>query len=121
MLHFIIEHFDRDLEKAVLRQRLLISIIVELLNVMGYKPVRDGDDIFIDDAKLSVSIATLSPVSSLIHVGLNIIGQGAPVKAIGLEEIGINNIGEFAQKVLFAYQNEIQSIHLACCKVRGVQ
>ncbi|MFQ5808212.1 MAG: DUF366 family protein, partial [Armatimonadota bacterium] len=31
MLHFIVEHFDTDLEKAICRQRLLLCIIKEEL------------------------------------------------------------------------------------------
>lgn len=120
MLHFIIEHFERDLEKTVLRQRMFIAILCEKLAKMGKDAVRSGDDIYIQDAKLSVSIATLSPVSSLIHTGLNIISKGTPVKAIGLGDLGIENIEDFAKEVMTAYVQETLDMRMACCKVRGV-
>jgi len=120
MLHFIIEHFEMDLEKTIYRQRLFISIIAEELREQGLNPVRSGDDIFINNAKLSVSIATLSPVSTLIHTGLNITGKGAPVKAIGLGEVGIASPEKFAEKIIARYVDEVADIRMARCKVRGV-
>lgn len=87
MLHFIVEHFDCDLERAVLRQRLLVALTGDLINSrLGRLAVRrEGDDLFAADRKLSVSIATLSPVSALIHLGLNVRTEGVPVPAVGLE------------------------------------
>ena len=66
MLHFIVEHFDLDLEKTLLKQKLLITILMEKLNHRLKHNVvhRLGDDLFDEDKKLSVSIATLSPVST---------------------------------------------------------
>ena len=75
----------------------------------------------IDGRKLSVSIATKSITSVLIHTGLNILSEGAPVKASGLKsELGIDNIKEFAQTVMQRYADEIEDIILAGTKVRGV-
>lgn len=130
MLHFIAEFFDSDLEKAILRQRILISIIKEILDASiptsaaGWFLVRRGDDIFAlageEKYKLSVSIATTSPVSTLIHVGLNIKSGKAPVPAIGLEELRINP-QNLAEEILRSYTEEITSVHLARAKVKGVQ
>lgn len=122
MLHFIVEHFDLDLEKTVTRQRLLIAIIKEQLEEINSQVnlVRRGDDLYCGEKKLSVSIATLSPVSTLIHVGLNIISDNTPVPAVGLKELGIQSIETFAQLVNQSYLEEIESIYLARCKVRGV-
>ena len=123
MLHFIVEHFELDLEKAVLRQRMLMMIIQECLALEGSSPVieRRGDDLFIEERKLSVSIATLSPVSSLIHVGLNIRTENTPVPAFGLNELmKISAVPAFAEKVLESYATEMADINLARCKVRGV-
>lgn len=121
MVHFIIEHFDMDLEKTVTRQRLLISIIRELLCNMGapYELKRDGDDLYLGTRKASVSIATLSPVSSLIHAGINISSKNTPVSTVGLRDMAIEP-AVFAQKVLEAYRMEIKDINMARCKVRGV-
>ncbi len=121
MLSFITEQFGVDLVEGVLRQRLLICIIKELLEEYGIFVVRNGDDLMIDNKKLSVSIATKSITSTLIHTGLNIISDGAPVAASGLtSELGITNIKDFAIKVMERYANEIEDIIMATTKVRGV-
>lgn len=121
MLSFISEQFGVGLIEGVFRQRLLICIIKELLEERGVFVVRNGDDLMIDGRKLSVSIATKSITSVLIHTGLNILSEGAPVKASGLEsELGIKDIKEFALTVLSRYADEIEDIKLAATKVRGV-
>ncbi len=121
MLSFISEQFGIGLVEGVLRQRLLITIIKELLEENGIFVVRNGDDLMIDGRKLSVSIATKSITSVLIHTGLNILSEGAPVKASGLtSELGIENIEEFAIKVMQRYSEELEDIVLASSKVRGV-
>ncbi len=75
----------------------------------------------IDGRKLSVSIATKSQTSILIHTGLNIESEGAPVSASGLtSELGITDIKEFAQTIMKRYSDEIEDIVLASTKVRGV-
>ena len=121
MLSFISEQFNIGLVEGVLRQRLLISIIKELLEEKGIFVVRNGDDLMINDRKLSVSIATKSITSVLIHTGLNIESEGAPVLASGLKsELGITNIKEFALEVMKRYVEELEDIVLASTKVRGV-
>lgn len=121
MLSFISEQFGIGLVEGVLRQRLLITIIKELLEKKGVFVVRNGDDLMIDGRKLSVSIATKSITSVLIHTGLNILSEGAPVKASGLKsELGINNIEDFALEVMKRYSEELDDIVLASSKVRGV-
>jgi len=120
MLNFIIEQFDISLIGMVCAQRLFISIIKEVLEEYKVNVLRDGDDLFFDNRKLSVSIATKSITSCLIHTGLNIIREGAPIQASDLTEIGINDIREFAIKVMNKYKNEIESIKDATYKVRGV-
>ena len=121
MLSFISEQFGIGLVEGVLRQRLLITIIKELLEERGVFVVRNGDDLMIDNRKLSVSIATKSITSVLIHTGLNILSEGAPVKASGLtSELGINDIEEFATEVMKRYSEELEDIVLASSKVRGV-
>ncbi len=121
MLSFISEQFGVGLREGVLRQRLLICIIKELLEEKGIFVVRCGDDLMIDGKKLSVSIATKSITSILIHTGLNIVSDGAPVKAAGLKsELNIDNIKEFAVEVMKRYSDELDDIILAEAKVRGV-
>ena len=121
MLSFITEQFGVSLTEGVFRQRLLICIIKELLEEKGIFVVRNGDDLMIDGRKLSVSIATKSITSVLIHTGLNILSEGAPVKASGLtSELGITDVKEFAIEVMKRYSEEIEDIILAGTKVRGV-
>ncbi len=121
MLHFIIEHFEMDLEKTIIRQRLLIASIKEELEKIGIKSVhRNGDDLFEGKNKLSVSISTLSPVSSLIHCGLNVSSQNTPVPTVSLGDLGVRNVLEFGEAVARRYCDEVKSIRLARCKVRGV-
>mgnify|MGYP002765343962 FL=1 len=121
MLSFITEQFNVNLVEGVFRQRLLICIIKELLEERGIFVVRNGDDLMIDGRKLSVSIATKSTTSILIHTGLNILSEGAPVKASGLtSELGITDIKDFALEVMKRYAEELEDINLASTKVRGV-
>lgn len=121
MLSFITEQFNVNLIEGVFRQRLLICIIKEALEKRGFKITRNGDDLFYEGKKLTVSIATKSMTSVLIHTGINIISEGAPVKASGLtSELGIKNIKEFANEILKKYSEEIDDIVMASTKVRGV-
>ena len=128
MVSFIIEQFGMGLSECVVRQRFLICIIIEeLRKILGdkFKIRRCGDDIFVNidgiDKKLSVSIATKSTTSALIHTGLNINPEGAPIAACGLlTDLGITNIEEFAKNVMTRYIEEDTEILEAACKVRGV-
>lgn len=123
MLHFLVEHFDTNLQTAVLRQRLLILLAYDILHQKTAQKSdslkRKGDDLYCEGRKLSVSIATASPVSTLIHFGVNINAEGAPVPAIGLNEMNVDPI-EFARDLMDAYVDEIESIRDACLKVRWV-
>ena len=94
--------------------------IKEKLEDYGAKITRDGDDLFYENRKLSVSIATKSITSCLIHTGLNIIKEGAPISVSDLSEIGIVDIKKFANEIMQKFQDESQSIKMATYKVRGV-
>lgn len=120
MLHFIVEHFGDRLEKGVLRQRMLIAIIKDVLDIPGL--ARRGDDLYLGGKKLSISIATSSPVSVMIHAALNVVSEGTPVKAAGLFDLGLkdNEILDFGRKICSLYKDEMLSARMACCKVRGV-
>lgn len=121
MLHFIIEHFGVGLREAIWRQRLLVSLAVESLAAAcaGVRLCRAGDDIFIDTAKLTVSIATVSPVSAVIHLGINIDCAGAPVEACDLAGLGVDP-KSLAHSTLEKYAAEVASFEKALCKVRGI-
>ncbi len=121
MLSFISEQFGVNLVEGVFRQRLLMCIIKELLEERGIFVKRNGDDLIVGGGKLSVSIATKSVTSILIHTGLNILSEGAPVKASGLtSELGVTDIDDFAIQVMSRYAEEINDIQSASTKVRGV-
>ena len=121
MLSFISEQFNIGLVEGVLRQRLLITCIKEELERLGYRAIRNGDDLFVNNKKLSVSIATKSVNSVLIHTGINIISEGAPIEVSGLKsDLNMTNIKEFAIKVMKNYNEELDDIILASTKVRGV-
>jgi hypothetical protein len=125
MLHCIAEFFHTDLELAVYRQRLFIVTAKELLEeATGRRVQRRGDDLYLTrpdgtPGKLSVSIATASPTSTLIHTGFNIETEGTPVPTVGLAELGVE-VATFAPELLRRYAAEVQDIWLARCKVRAV-
>lgn len=125
MLHVIAEFFSSELHTTVYRQRLLIVTAKELLERMTERPVtRKGDDLYLPRAdgspgKLSVSIATASATSTLIHTGFNIETEGTPVPTVGLAELGVDAIA-FGEELLRRYAAEVEDIWLARCKVRAV-
>jgi hypothetical protein len=121
MLHFIIEIFDRGLREAVFTQRLFAAQVMDVLK--SYKPelqiVRQGDDLYWNDKKLSISIATVSPVSAMIHFGLNIANAGTPVPTCALSDWGIEP-QKFAQDCIKKFSSEYDSIIQATQKVKPV-
>jgi hypothetical protein len=125
MLHCIVEFFGGDLHLTVYRQRLLIVTAKEWLeSETGRRVTRRGDDLYLDRAdgtpgKLSVSIATASATSTLIHTGFNIETAGTPVPTVGLAELGVAPAA-FAAALLARYAAEVDDIWDARCKVRGV-
>lgn len=124
MLHFLGEWFEGDLSLAIARQRLFIAGFADLLRdqLSQQKIQRVGNDLYIEDIKgnerrkLSVSIVTATPVSTLFHFGVNIDATGAPVKAIGLSELGIDP-DSLAVSALDLWKSEWASMSKARCKV----
>lgn len=119
MAHVIVEHPRCDLETAVARQRLLVCVLCEILTDRGFHVRRSGDDVFFDSRKLTVSIAAPGPGSALIHLGINVDPEGAPVPAAGLGEMNIDPDGLLGE-LLERYRREIESIRYAAGKVRPV-
>jgi hypothetical protein len=146
MLHFIAEHGDPDLARAVLRQRLLVATAGERIQRMIADPARAaerpqrgtganrredaaptlctelerrGNDLFLRGRKLSISVATTSPASALIHLGLNVVAAGAPVAAADLAEMGIEPRA-LALELMSRYAAEMASVAAAQRKVRRV-
>ncbi len=117
MLHVLVERFDTDLVRAVLIQRLLASRCADRVRNATTEPVvRKGDDVYVGGRKLNVSIATVSPVSTLVHFGVNIDAALAPVAAIGLKDLGLDPL-RFAEGLLSDLDSELEAVALAASKV----
>ncbi|MDD3719086.1 MAG: DUF366 family protein [Actinomycetota bacterium] len=130
MAHFIVEIFDTDLHRAVVMQRIFLCVVKDAIEEL--KPElfisRRGDDLYIEveaeegeeeNRKLTVSVATVSPVSALIHTGINVSSENTPVPTLGLEDLDVP-VDDFIIKVLQGFINEVKGIEQARCKVRGV-
>lgn len=139
MLHFLGEFFGPSLAEGVLYQRLFMAIAgQEISRDSGKVVTRSGDDLYWNDGrtdrKLSVSIVTASPVSRLLHAGINLDATGAPVAAAGLFDLGISPslkagdgatrnlapVKDLATRILTAFAREAEEIEWACAKVRPV-
>ncbi len=121
MVHFVWESFAAtDLLLAVHRQRLFAAQVREVVQQLApsTKVSRTGDDLYVGDGKLSISIATVSPVSSLMHFAVNASPGGAPVAIASLSQLGIEP-GAFAAAVLTRVSDEQASIQSARAKVRA--
>jgi hypothetical protein len=119
MAHVILEHPGCSIGTAVLRQRLLISLLADLLRAERVPVIRDGDDLYTDGRKMSVSIAAPSRRSSLIHVGINIDPAGAPVPVVGLAELRVEP-RKLLENLLERYRSELESCAHAETKVKTV-
>jgi hypothetical protein len=122
MVHLLWESFEHpDLLLAVHRQRLLAAQAAEVLRELtprAHALRRSGDDLYLGDAKLSVSVATVSPVSSLIHFGVNAAQGGAPVRIAALADFGVAPRA-FAESLMARVAAEQDSIRNARAVVRG--
>ncbi|WP_296804434.1 DUF366 family protein [uncultured Methanobrevibacter sp.] len=123
MVNFICEFFDQqppNMRVAYLRQRLLVMIFREILTEYGIQTKREGDDIFVDGGKLSISIASISLSSAKIHFALNLEDKGTPsdVETIGLYDIKLNgeqvfnqnNLLDLINKTVKNFINELKTI-----------
>ena len=114
MVNFICEFFDQqptNMRVAYLRQRLLVMIFGEILTEYGILTKREGDDIFVENRKLSISIASVSLSSAKIHFALNLEDKGTPddVETIGLFDIKVNGERVFNNDNLLNLINETVS------------
>jgi uncharacterized protein len=122
MLHFIVECFGINLQTTVAFQRILAALVFEELSGMGTIKTlkREGDDIYIGEGKLSISIATSSPISGLIHFAVNITNENTPVKTACLSDLGIKPKA-FADALSARFISELRTIDEARCKVKWVR
>jgi hypothetical protein len=123
MVNFICEFFDQqptNMRIAYLRQRLLVMIFREILTEKSIATKREGDDIFVEDRKLSISIASVSLSSAKIHFALNLEDKGTPddVDTIGLYDIRVDgkqvfnedNLVELINDTVSRFINELETI-----------
>ncbi len=124
LIHIIVERFDSpaSMRLAYYMQRLLIVCIREVLMKKGIRTARFGDDLFIDDGKLTVSIATAGVSSEKIHCGINITTKGTPedIKTAALSDSGITDWKALAKETAETYVNEIDDIEGDIVKTRSL-
>jgi uncharacterized protein len=99
------------------RQRMLACIACEVLRNMGFAVIRKGDDIFYREQKLSVSIASASPVSSKIHFGMNVRCD----EYMSLEKMGIKDPIAVMKEIGKRYSMEIDDIEKDIRKSRPLE
>ncbi len=124
MLHFIIEVFHFTLAGTVALQRLLTCLVLdEMKRKTEGNWIREGDDIYLVETnvrkKLSISIATNSPVSQLIHFAVNVRNEGTPVPTCALSDVGLQP-DVFARSIMDQFSQEFTSIVQASQKVHPV-
>lgn len=123
MLHFIIEVFHQNIFSGVCLQRLFASIVKDVVNqdlaLIKKKTMlyRLGDDLYFQDKKLSISIATQGVLATQIHFAVNVSNEGTPVKTLSLEDLNLNP-KELATTVMGLFSKEVDSIQFATVKVR---
>ena len=81
---------------------------------------REGDDIYWEGKKLSISVATKSPTSTLIHFAVNISNEGTPVPTCSLQDFKIAP-EIFSKRVMEALCTEVQGMIEATQKVHWVR
>lgn len=122
MVHLLWESFEHpDLLLAVHRQRLLAAQAAECLRELapGADGLhRSGDDLHFGAGKLSVSVATTTPVSSLIHFAVNAAHGGAPVAIAALSDLAVDP-ATFGQRLIERVRDEQESIRQARATVRA--
>lgn len=125
MLHFVVELFDDgELLRAIYLQRLFSALALDTLRAQIPDPElaarlrRQGDDLFFDSGKLSISIATRSLVSTLIHFAVNVTNAGTPVETASLGDLGVDP-DVFAPALLDALVGEHRAVNAARAKIRA--
>jgi hypothetical protein len=117
MVHFLAEFFIDSLDEGILLQHLLVATVYGWLWENGVRDLtRRGNDIYYHGRKFSVSIATKSAVSVLIHLGVNVKTEGTPIPTSGLAEMKIEP-KIFAMACLESFSRDYQIWRTARFKV----
>ena len=103
-------------------------IFREILTEKGIISKREGDDIFVDGGKLSISIASISLSSAKIHFALNLEDKGTPsdVETIGLYDIRVDgkqifnedNLVDLVNETAERFINELETIEKDISKTK---
>ena len=124
LIHFIVERFNSpaSMRLAYYMQRLLIVSIRDVLGKHGIKTTRNGDDLFVDDGKLTVSIASAGITSEKIHCGINITTKGTPldVRTAAISEMGIKDWKTVAKEIADNFIQEIEDIEGDIVKTKSL-
>ncbi|MCE8423852.1 MAG: DUF366 family protein [Candidatus Methanoperedens sp.] len=124
LVHIIVERFDSpaSIRLAYYMQRLLIVCVKDVLLEYGIRTTRNGDDLFVDDGKLTVSIASAGVTSEKIHCGINITRKGTPpdIKTAALMDMGIKDWKQVAKDISEAFIKEIEDIEGDIVKTRSL-
>lgn len=124
LIHIIVERFDSpaSMRLAYYMQRLLVICIKDVLERRGIKATRNGDDLFINGGKLTVSIASAGVSSEKIHCGINITTRGTPpeVRTAAMEESGIKDWKTFAREIEEVFIHELEDIEGDIVKTKSL-
>ncbi len=124
LIHIIVERFasPASMRLAYYMQRLLIVCIRDVFLDHGIKTIRNGDDLFIDDGKLTVSIASAGVASEKIHCGINLTTRGTPIemKTAALEEYGIKDWKKIAEEISETFIREVEDIEGDIVKTKSL-
>lgn len=126
MIHFILEVSGFNLIGITALQRLFAAVAKDV--VTGLSPEkkltaemrREGDDLWFGKRKLSVSVATMSPNSAMIHFAVDVTNVGTPVPTISLDDLKINSY-EFARIHMERFQKEFLGLYSASEKVSSIK
>lgn len=124
LIHIIVERFDSpaSMRLAYYMQRLLIVCVRDVLAAHGIQTKRNGDDLFVGDGKLTVSIASAGVSSEKVHCGINITTKGTPpeVKTAALSDFGIKDWKPVAQEIAETFVHEIEDIEGDIVKTKSL-
>jgi len=118
LLHFVVEHFDDDLERAILKENILINIAQEKILHRAPKSgvMRWGDNLYDGKYRLTISCATKTLVSAKIHLGI-CIDSDEENGYHGISEFGIDPF-ELAEVVANQYRADMRRLKEKCWHLR---
>src|SRR3990172_1505399 len=100
----------------------LIVCIRDVLMDHEIQTTRNGDDLFVKDGKLTVSIASAGVSSEKIHCGINITTKGTPddVKTAALLDLGITDWKSIAKEIAETFLQETEDIEGDIVKTKSL-